>query len=384
MDASAIAPVLRLASQVTDPRRHNRLHPLPQLIVIAVMAVLCGADSWQDVGEFAREREDWLKGFLDLPHGVPCPDTFERVFARLEPEQMETCVRRWLEALSVGPDDQIAVDGKSLRRSFEKSWDKSGMVHIVSAFATNNRLALAQQATEGKGGEIKAIEALLKTLDLTGATVTIDAIGCQKSIVELIVQRKGQYIVSVKDNQPTLHAKLAAAMNEAILEKLAGWEGASQFEQTNGGHGRIETRRTWCTTEVTALGPVLEEWPSVKALVAVERHRQVIGKEPTVERHYFIASDAALDAERAGRMIRGHWGIENSLHYVLDVSFDEDQSRVRKGHGPENLSRLRRLTANLLQLIPRKASIRCKRKLCCWSERFLRETLLRSLRPAEA
>jgi predicted transposase YbfD/YdcC len=384
MDASAIAPVLRLASQVNDPRRHNRLHPLSQMIVMAVIAVLCGADSWEDVGEFSSEREDWLKGFLDLPRGVPCPDTFERVFARLEPEQMETCVRRWLEALSVKPDDQIAVDGKSLRRSFEHGWDKSGMAHIVSAFATNNRLVLAQQAAEGKGGEIKTIEALLKTLDLTGATVTIDAIGCQKSIVELIVQRQGQYIVSVKDNQPTLHAKLAAAMNEAILENLAGWEGASQFEQTNGGHGRIETRRTWCTTEVTALGPVLEEWPSVKALVAVERHRQVIGKEPTVERHYFIASDATLDAERAGRMIRGHWSIENSLHYVLDVSFDEDQSRVREGHGPENLSRLRRLTANLLQLSPRKASIRCKRKLCCGSERFLRETLLRGLRPAEA
>lgn len=384
MDASAIAPVLRLASQVNDPRRPNRLHPLSQMIVMAVLAVLCGADSWEDVGEFASEREDWLKGFLDLPHGIPCPDTFERVFARLEPKQMEDCVRRWLEALSVGPDDQVAIDGKSLRRSFEQSWDKSGMVHIVSAFATNNRLALAQQAAEGKGGEIKAIEALLKTLDLKGATVTIDAIGCQKSIVELIVGRKGQYIVSVKDNQPTLHAKLAAAMNEAILEDLAGWEGASQFEQTNGGHGRIETRRTWCTTEVTALGPVREEWPSVKTLVAVERHRQVIGKEPTVERHYFVASDVTLDAQRAARMIRGHWGIENSLHYILDVSFDEDQSRVRKGHGAENLSRLRRLTANLLQLSPRKASIRCKRKLCCWSERFLRETLLSGLRPAEA
>ncbi|HSW50551.1 MAG TPA: ISAs1 family transposase [Bryobacteraceae bacterium] len=384
MDASAIAPVLRLAEEVTDPRRHNRLHPLPLLIVMAVIAVLCGADGWEDVGEFVRERKDWFKTFLDLPRGVPSHDTFKRVFARLKPEQMESCLRRWLAALGLPADEQIIFDGKSLRRSFEQSWNKSDMAHIVSAFAATHRVVLAQQATAGKGGEIATIEALLKTVELKGATVTIDAIGCQKSIATSILEHQGQYILAVKDNQPTLHSKLAAAMDEAILEDLVGWEGASQFEQSNGGHGRIETRRVWCTTEVTALGPVREEWPGIQALVAVERRRQIIGKEQTVELHYFIASDAGLEAQRAARMIRGHWAIENSLHYVLDVSFDEDQSRVRKGHGAENLSRLRRVTANLLQLSPRKASIRCKRKLCCWSEPFLIETLLRGLHPADA
>jgi predicted transposase YbfD/YdcC len=357
MDASAVSQILRIVGQVTDPRRHNRLHPLPEMIIMAVMAVLCGADGWEDVGEFVSEREEWLKTFLNIPHGAPCADTFERVFARLDPPQVEDCIHRWLQALNLSSaGKQVAIDGKSLRRSFQQAWDKSGMAHMVSAFATDNRLALAQLATEGKGGEIGAIQSLLEMVDLKGCTVTIDAIGCQKEIAGKIVTGKGNYLLSVKDNQPTLHAKVKALLDEAILEQLAGWEGGSHFQQTNGGHGRIETRDIWYTTEVASLGELLEQWPGLKAIVAVQRKRQVVGKEPTTERHYFICSDAKLDAEHAGQMIRGHWAIENSLHYVLDVSFNEDQSRVRKNHGAENLSRLRRLTANLLQLDPKKGS----------------------------
>jgi predicted transposase YbfD/YdcC len=382
MDASAVAPVLRLASNVTDPRRHNFLHPLPQMFVMALIAILCGSDGWDDVAEFCEVREQWFKGFLSLPHGIPSHDTFARVFARLDPLQLEKALQQWMAALNIGSGGElIAIDGKALRRSFEHAWDTSGMAHIVGAFASENRVALAQIGVLDKENEITAIPKLLTMLELKGSTVTIDAIGCQRNIAEQIVQAKGHYILQVKDNQPTLHAKVEALMKEAILENLVGWKG-SQFQDVDSGHGRIETRQVWLTTEVKWLGDeLLGLWPGLKAVAAVERKREVMGKEIRVstERHYYILSNPRCSAERAGAIIRGHWSIENSLHHVLDVSFDEDQSRVRKGHGPENLSRLRRLTANLLQLNKSTKSIRKQRKICGWSEKYLFETLLRGL-----
>lgn len=386
MDASAIAPVLRLAGNVVDPRRHNFLHPLPQMIVMALIAILCGSDGWDDVAEYCEVREEWFEGLLSLRYGIPSHDTFARVFARIDPLQLEQVLQKWMEALHIGSGGKlIAIDGKSLRRSFEHAWDTSGMTHIVSAFAGENRVVLAQLGVLDKENEITAIPKLLAMLDLKGCTVTIDAIGCQRNIAEQIVQAKGDYILQVKDNQPTLHAKVQTLMNEAILENLAGWKG-SMFEEIDAGHGRIETRTVWLTTEVKWLGSELQKlWPSVKAVAAVERKREVMGKEPqaSTERHYYILSNPRQKAQRVGEIIRGHWSIENSLHHVLDVSFDEDQSRVRKDHGAENLSRLRRLTANLLQLNKSKKSIKKQRKLCGWSEKYLLETLLRGLTPAK-
>ncbi|HWE04574.1 MAG TPA: ISAs1 family transposase [Tepidisphaeraceae bacterium] len=386
MDASVAAPVLRLASSVVDPRRHNFLHPLPQMLVMALIAILCGCDGWDDVAEFCNVRQEWFKTFLSLPHGIPSHDTIGRVFGRLDPLQLEEMLRRWMEALNIGSAGKfIAIDGKSLRRSFEHAWDTSGMAHIVSAFASQNRVVLAQLGVLDKENEITAIPKLLEMLDLQGATVTIDAIGCQRDIAQRIVQAKGDYIPQVKDNQPTLHAKVQLLMKEAILDNLVEWKG-SQFQDVDKGHGRIETRKVWLTTDVKWLGPeLLKLWPSVKAVAAVDRKREVMGKEPKVstEQHYYILSDPRCLAKRVGEIIRGHWSIENSLHHVLDVSFNEDQSRVRKDHGAENLSRLRRLTANLLQLNKSKKSIRLQRKMCGWCEKFLFETLLRGLIPAK-
>ena len=386
MDASVAAPVLRLASKVVDPRRHNFLHPLPQMLVMALIAILCGCDGWDDVAEFCRVREAWFKTFLSLPHGIPSHDTFGRVFARLDPLALEQMLREWMSALNISSGGKlIAIDGKSLRRSFEHAWDTSGMAHIVSAFASENRVVLAQLGVLDKENEITAIPKLLAMLDLKGSTVTIDAIGCQRNIAEQIVQAKGDFILQVKDNQPTLHAKVEALFKEAILENMVGWKG-SQCEDIDAGHGRIETRKVWCTTEVKWLGSeLLRLWPGVKAVAAVERKRELVGKEPkvSIERHYYILSNPRCTAERVGEIIRGHWGIENSLHHVLDVSFDEDQSRVRKGHGAENLSRLRRLTANLLQLNKSKKSIRMQRKICSWSEKYLLQTLCRGLNTAK-
>jgi predicted transposase YbfD/YdcC len=386
MDASVAAPVLRLASKVIDPRRHNRLHPLPQMLVMALIAILCGSDGWDDVAEFCLVREEWFKRFLSLPHGIPSHDTFGRVFARLDPLALEEMLREWMNALNVGSGGKlIAIDGKSLRRSFEHAFDSSGMAHIVSAFASENRVVLAQLGVLDKENEITAIPKLLAMIDLTGSTVTIDAIGCQRNIAEQIVQAKGHYILQVKDNQPTLHAKVEALFKEAIPENLVGWKG-SQCEDVDAGHGRIETRRVWFTTEVKWLGSkLLALWPGLKEVAAVERKRELVGKEPkvSIERHYYILSNPRCTAEEVGGIIRGHWSIENSLHHVLDVSFNEDQSRVRKEHGPENLSRLRRLTANLLQLNNSKKSIRKQRKICAWSEKYLFETLFRGLSTAK-
>jgi predicted transposase YbfD/YdcC len=382
MDASAVAAVLRLAGQVADPRRHNRLHPLPEMITMAVIATLCGCDGWDDVADFCQVRDAWFKSFLSLPHGIPSHDTFGRVFARLDPLGLEEVLRQWMNALHVTSDGKlIAIDGKSLRRSFAHAWDTSGMAHIVSAFASENRLALAQLGVADKENEITAIPKLLAMIDLKGSTVTIDAIGCQREIALQIVAAKGQYVLQVKDNQPTLHDKVQGVLNLAILDKMKDWKG-SCFQDVDAGHGRIETRRAWLTTEVENLGPeLLALWPSVKAIVAVERTREVMGKEPrtSIERHHYILSDARCTAERAAQIIRAHWQIENGLHHVLDVSFNEDQSRVRKGHGAENLSRLRRLTANLLRLNPTKRSIKGQRKRCGWSEQYLFETLFRGL-----
>lgn len=385
MDASAAAPVLRLVGEVSDPRRHNRVHPLPQMIVMAVIAVMCGSDGWDDIAEFCEVREPWLVEIFALPRGVPCADTFARLFARLNPAELEAVIRRWMEALGFKSDQKaIAIDGKSARRSFEHAWDSSGMAHLVGAYVAENRVVLAQIGVNDKENEITAIPKLLALLDLKGSTVTIDAIGCQRQIAQQIKEGGGNYVLQVKENQPTLHRKVKKLLDEAFLEKLVGWQG-SQFQETDAGHGRIETRRVWLTTEVKHLGSeLLQLWPSIKALAAVEREREVIGaaQGKSVERHYYILSDDRCTAEAAARIIRGHWGIENGLHYVLDVSFNEDQSRVRKGHGAENLSRLRRLTANLLRQNPDKRSIRMRRKCCGWSLEYLLQTLLRGLGPS--
>jgi predicted transposase YbfD/YdcC len=358
------------------------LHPLPQMIVMALIAVLCGCDGWDDVADFCQVRRQWFTGFLTLPRGIPSHDTFGRVFARLEPLQLEEMLRQWMNALNMASGGKlIAIDGKSLRRSFEHAWDQSGMAHLVSAFVGQNQLVLAQLGVLDKENEITAIPKLLAMLDLKGSTVTIDAIGCQREIAKQITDAKGHYVLQVKNNQPTLHAKTKKLLDEAILEGMAGWKG-STFQEVDAGHGRIETRQVWLTTEVKHLGTdMLELWPGLKALAAVQRTREVIGKEPSVERHYYILSDGKCDAQRAAQIIRGHWSIENGLHYVLDVSFNEDLSRVRKGHGAENLSRLRRLSANLLRMNPTKRSIKGQRKRCGWSEEYLFQTLFRGLSP---
>jgi predicted transposase YbfD/YdcC len=294
------------------------------------------------------------------------------VFARLNPNAFEACFVAWIASLAGGTEGRlIAIDGKAIRRSFEHAWDKSGMAHLVSAFVGCNQMVFGQCKVEDKSNEIVAIPKLLELIDVKGATVTIDAMGCQKQIAGQIVQQGGHYVLAVKDNQAKLHEKVRAVMAEARRENLEGWSG-DFHEQTEGGHGRIETRKVWCISDVQWLGAAGQDWPGLRSLALVEATRQVAGQTATTECRYYISSLEGRDAQAMGASIRGHWGIENRLHWLLDMTFQEDQSRIRKGHGAENYSRLRRIALNLLRREQTvKASIRGKRKLGGWDHDFL-------------
>lgn len=374
MDGRATGSILRAFGDLPDPRARNVTHRLHDMIVIAACAVICGAGGWAEVEVFGNSKLAWFKTFLDLPHGVPSHDTFGRVFARLDPDAFERRFVGWVTALAgTSGGKLIAVDGKSIRRSFEHAWDASGMAHLVSAFVDANRVVFAQAAVAAKSNEIEAIPRLLALLDLDGATVTLDAVGCQREVAAEVVERGGHYVLAVKENQPALHAKVKALLDEAILE---GFEGVrhGHHRTTDGGHGRVEVRRAWVTDEVRWLGAgLVGRWPGLAAVAAVECERAAAGSGArSVERRYFITSRAGTDAAALLAAVRGHWAVENKLHWQLDVSFREDECRVRTGHAAENLSRLRRLALNVLKRDASvKLGINAKRLKAGWDEHYL-------------
>ena len=377
MDDLASSCPLRFFSLVPDPRAANVRHRLIDILVMALAAVICDADGWDDIEDFAKAKADWFTTFMDLRHGVPSADTFRRVISRLDPQAFERCFTQWMAAVVEQSQGRlVAIDGKSLRRSFERSWDKIGMAHMVSAFASHNGQVLAQLKTDGKGGELAAIRQLLGLIDLRGATVTIDALGCQKDIARQIVDGGGHHLLQVKDNQEGLAHRIQVEMDDLIRSQFQGvWHDRHETEPELG-HGRIETRRVWVTDELGWLKQA-SDWPGLKSVVVVEADRQVLGASGdaahSVDRRYFITSHDA-DAQMLGQAVRDHWGIENSLHHVLDVSFHEDDSRVRRGHGPENLSRLRRIALNRLKAadhLTKRKSIKGRRKIAGWDHQFL-------------
>jgi predicted transposase YbfD/YdcC len=372
MDAQATARIPRAFATMPDPRHHNIQHKLIDLITIALFGVLCGCDDWCAVAAYGRIKFEWLKTFLELPNGIPSHDTFSDVFARLNPDAFEQAFRNWMAAMvELSGGKLIAIDGKSIRRSFEHAWDKSGMAHLVSAFVAANKMVFAQEKTDGKGKELSAIEKLLDVLDLTGCVVTIDAIGCQRKIAGKIRAAKAHYLLQVKANQSRLQKMIARAIDEARLEEFKGLCSDSD-QQIDGDHGRIETRKVHVIWDVSILGSIAHKWPGLKSIIAVKRVRQV-NEHTSTEWHYYISS---LDARRTARQIagyiRGHWSVENNLHWQLDVSFDEDQRRIRKGHGAENFSRLDRIALNLLKReSSQKVGIKTKRKICGWDNDYL-------------
>ena len=357
-----------------DPRKKlGRRHSLPAMITLAICAILCGSDGWTDIEEFGVAKLGWFKTFLDLPHGVASHDTFGRVFAALKPAAFERCFTRWVKSLVKASEGRlVAVDGKTLRRSFDQAADKAAIC-MVSAFASANRLVFGQIKTAAASNEITAIPRLLKLLDLEGAVVTIDAIGCQREIAQAIIRQKANYVLAVKENQGVLHAKVKTLLDEAILQKFKGLSG-DQFTEASKGHGRIERRTCWSTPEVHWLKGI-GVWPGLRSVLAVEGRRKT-GDKTSVQRRYFISSLDGEDARTLAQAVRGHWGIENPLHWTLDVQFREDGSRVRKGHGAENLCRLRRIALNMLQRdTSRKRSIRAKRLKAGWDHDYLLQLL---------
>jgi predicted transposase YbfD/YdcC len=382
MDVNARADVLRQFDQMPDPRGCNAIHNLADMIAIAILAVICGADGWVQVEVFAHAKRKWLSTFLDLERGIPSHDTFGRVFTMLEPDAFERCFNQWV-ATMVGncQGKLVAIDGKAIRRSFSHAWDKSGMTHLVSAFVRENQVAFAQVAVADKSNEIDAIPQLLALLDIKGAVVTIDAMGAQRTIAGQIIDAGADYVLSLKDNHPTLCGKAGQLMKEVELDRLKAGRPSSHgsaspvrygyVETVDGDHGRIETRRVLVSDEIEALGNTAREWKGLSAIVRVESVRDVDGKISTEQRLY-LTSVKGTDAARLADLVRGHWSVENNLHWQLDVSFKEDDRRIRKGHGAENFSRLCRLGLALLKRDKKlKVGIHSKRLAAGWDHDYL-------------
>ena len=380
MDARAPRDLFACFDQLEDPRMdRTRLHRLDDILAISLMAVIAGADGPTDIEDFARSHHDWLKTMLHLPHGIPSHDTIGRVLAALDPDAFERCLLQWTQGLiHVTGAQALHIDGKTLRRSFDNA-SQSAAIHMVSVWASKAELALTQLRTDAKSNEITAIPRLLELITLHGAVITIDAMGCQRDIAEKIIAGGGDYLLAVKENQPTLHEDVKLLFDEAIERNFEGM-GYDCYQHTEKGHGRIETRKLWVTRDIDWLREQ-GQWEHLRSVVCVEATRQVLdpaGSAATTstQRRYYITSldhrQRGRDAAYFAQLIRDHWGIENKLHWSLDVCFAEDDSRLRQGHAAENLSRLRRLALNLLkQEKSTRLSLPRKRKRAAWRHDYL-------------
>jgi predicted transposase YbfD/YdcC len=366
---------------LTDPRVERcKVHPLVEIVTIALCGVICGADDWVAIEAFGQEKEAWLRTFLRLPGGIPSHDTFGRVFARLDPNEFRQCFLAWVRAVvgEVGAQ-VVAVDGKTLRGSRDRSAGKEAL-HLVSAWATASGLVLGQVATDAKSNEITAIPTLLRLLALEGATVTIDAMGCQTAIAAQIMEQGADYVLALKDNHPALRDRVRLAFADA--RRAAGTPlplaDVAPAETHDRAHGRAEARRCLAIGDPQYLAYIDPDgrWPNLRSVVLIESVRRVGDTVTTEDRHYLASLPA--DAAQLARVIRSHWGIENRLHWVLDVAFHEDHSRVRDGHAPENLAILRHFALNLLrQDRSVRGGVATKRLRAALNDAYLRSLLTR-------
>lgn len=358
--------------ELTDPRiERTRAHDLFELVVVALCGTIAAGDAWTDIERFGNERLDWLRTFLKLDNGIPSHDTFGRVFAMLDPAQLVACVAQWLKDIGHELGQHIAIDGKTLRGSADAATGRNPL-HLVSAWASEARLTLGQVAVDAKSNEITAIPLLLELLDLQGATVTIDAMGCQKEIARTIRDRKADYLLALKGNHEHLFEQVVSFFNDACVHgRKQG--GIDYHREWSEGHGRTECRRCWATSDLSWLAG-REEWADLRSVVLIESER-FIGESLAVEERYYLSSLPA-DAELLNHAVQSHWGVENGLHWVLDVTFDEDSSRIRKENAPENFGLLRRLALCLLKKeTTSKRSIKGKRLRASWDEGYLQRVL---------
>jgi predicted transposase YbfD/YdcC len=364
--------------QVKDPRMdRTRAHLLTDILFIGICSTICTAESFNDMELFGKARHDWFKRFLELPNGIPSHDTFNRVFQAIDPKQFMDCFVHWTQSLrKKGKQDVVAIDGKALRRAYNK---QDSIPYIVSAWASENGLTLGQVKVNEKSNEITAIPELLQMLDLEGCIVTIDAMGCQKTIAKDIIEAEADYLLALKKNQGTAEAEVRAFFDELIppnasLPPPRTHPHLDYHETVDGGHGRIETRRYWISKDITWFEDE-DLWEGLRCFAMVESVREVNG-ESSYERRLYLGSIDA-NAQTFGRACRGHWGVENPLHWVLDVIFREDDSRARSGHAAQNLAALRRLALNLIKAesSQKKISLRGKRLQAGWNSDYLEKIL---------
>jgi predicted transposase YbfD/YdcC len=357
-----------------DPRiDRTKEHRLVDIITVALCAVLCGADNWVDIETFGQAKEGWLRTFLSLPNGIPSHDTFGRVFARLDPVAFQRCFLNWVKTVAPTTTGQVAIDGKTLHGSQDRTNGKAAL-HLVSAWAANNGLVLGQVAVDAKSNEITAIPALLELLALEGCTVTIDAMGCQRAIADQIVRQGADYVLALKANQGTMYDEVQATFALAQATDGADLVAAShdRLRTVEKNHGRLEIRQIWTITDptiLTYLNPT-GAWSKLQSIGMVTAERR-IGTDVTTETRYYLSSQAT-GAAALGQAVRTHWEIENRLHWVLDITFREDDNRTRTGHSPENFAVLRHLALNLLRRDTAvRASIATKRFKAALTEQYL-------------
>lgn len=357
---------------IEDPRsERNRDYTMSEILLVTLCAVISGAEGWQDVEDFGKAKIDYLRQFLPYKNGIPSDDTYRRFFRAIDPKKFQELFRTWVESLQSQMQRKlIAIDGKSSRHSFD---GETEMLHMVSAYASEARLVLAQEKVSEKSNEITAIPKLLEWLDLRGTTVTIDAMGCQYAIAEQIIQKEGNYIFSLKGNQGTLCEDVTTYLSDTELKTP---NNISFFKDYDKGHGRLETRQCWVTHEVRWLRERHPHWRSINSLIRIDSTREIKGKA-TYETRYYVSS-LQETPQKILSAIRSHWAIENNLHWVLDMSFGEDQSRIRKENAPQVMAIIRHMALNLLQLTKdkmKRQSIKRLRKMAGWDDNILSSIL---------